>query len=186
MAKSWYILQTASQFEKRVEQEIFLRLERGDYSNIVSDVHVPTEKLEVIRQGKKRIVERRIWPGYVMVEMDLPASGWKEILTDLRKIQGVSGVVGYDASKNEKPRPMSNEDSRKIIARDSNEIKGSSQYLYQDFSIGQDVKIMGGSFKDFQGKLEEIDYNHKRVKVAVHILGRPTPVDIEFENIEKI
>jgi transcriptional antiterminator NusG len=185
MGKAWYILQTASQYEKRVEREIQTKIDEDAFSGIVTDVRVPVEKTEEIRQGKKKIVERKVWPGYVIVEMDLPESAWREILTDLRKIQGVSGIVGYDVARKERPQPMSAEEAKRILT-DSGEVKSSSLYMYQDFFVGQEVKIKDGSFKDFQGKLEEIDYNRKRMKVSVQILGRPTPVEIDFEHVEKI
>lgn len=185
MAKSWYILQTASQYEKRVEREIQEKIQEQLFEGTITDVKVPVEKTEEIRQGKKRIVERKVWPGYVMVELDLSHSFWREILTDLRKIQGVSGIVGYDVSRKVKPQPMSSEEVKRILS-DSGEVKSSSQYMYQDFVVGQEIKIKEGSFKDFQGKLEEIDYNRRRMKVSVQILGRPTPVEIDFEHVEKI
>ncbi|KAL0263959.1 UNVERIFIED_CONTAM: hypothetical protein PYX00_011199 [Menopon gallinae] len=179
MGRAWYILQTASQYEKKVEQEIRNKIEDGYFSGFVTDVLVPVEKAEEIKQGKKRIVERKVWPGYVMVEMDLPESAWREVLTELRKISGVSSVVGYDANRRERPLPMSQEEVRRITVN-AGEVK-TSIALLQEFEIGQEVKIKSGPFKDFQGKLEEVDYSRKRVKEVTFVAKKKVSTYVKLQ-----
>lgn len=186
MAKGWYILHVYSGHEGKVERAIRFMLEGGDLpSDIVLDVKVPVEDVVVTRKdGKRHTVPRKFLPGYIMIELNLPDIGWKTVCTNIRRIQGVTGFVG--ASGNIKPRPISNDEAIALLQK-SGEIKGDkSARMRQNFVIGEQVKITEGLFVSFSGAIEEINSEKSRLRVMVGIFGRATPVEVDFNQVEKI
>lgn len=184
MSRAWYILQTYSQFENRVEKAVRLLMEDEKLAAAIFDIKVPTERVAEIKNGKRVEKEVKIWPGYVLLEMDLPDHGWKEIVGPIKRIQGVSGFVGTIG--NNKPTPISNDEVKTILMR-SGDIKADKSVLVQHhYKEGDEVRITGGPFESFTGKIEEVSLDKQKLKVMVGIFGRATPVEVDFSQAEKV
>ena len=184
MAKGWYILHTYAGYENRIEKEIRSLMESGDYSSVVFDVRIPQEEVVEIKSGKKRSSTRKILPSYILVEMDLPDTGWKDTCSAIRRINGVTGFVGTAA--NVKPRPISADEARSIFQK-TGEIKGDkASRIVQSFAVGEAVKITGGPFVSFSGTIEEVSPDRGKLRVTVEIFGRATPVEVDLLQVEKI
>ena len=184
MSRSWYILQTYTGYESKIERTINSLLAKGDISSdVVLDVKVPVEEVIEIKDGKKKTRTNKFLPGYVMLEMDLPEIGWKDTCAVLRKIHGVTGFVG--TNPNVRPVCISNEEAKKILQR-SGVIKGDKQVrVRQSFNLGDSVKITEGPFATFTGAVKEIFTDREKLIVDVQIFGRPTPVEVSFLQVER-
>lgn len=185
MAKSWYILHVYSGYENKIEKTIRMMIDTAELSReIVTDIKVPTEEVSDVKDGKKKTITRKILPGYILVEMDLPDNGWKATCSGIRKITGVTGFVGSNLSN--KPQPIPSEEVRRILQR-SGELKGDRQVrMKQTYSPGEQVKIIEGPFESFSGVIEEVNAEKNKLKVMVGIFGRSTPVEVEMTQVEKI
>ncbi|PKL06967.1 MAG: transcription termination/antitermination factor NusG, partial [Spirochaetae bacterium HGW-Spirochaetae-9] len=161
MAKSWYILHVYSGYENKIEKTIRMMIDSAELSrDIVTDIKVPTEEVTDVKDGKKKTVTRKILPGYILIEMDLPDNGWKATCSGVRKITGVTGFVGSNLSN--KPQPIPNEEVRRILQR-SGELKGDRQVrMKQTYSQGEQVKIVEGPFESFSGVIEEVNPEKNR------------------------
>jgi transcription termination/antitermination protein NusG len=184
MAKSWYVLHVYSGYENKIERTIRMLIENGDLSrDIITDVKVPSEKVVDVKDGKRRSSSRKILPGYLLVEMDLPEDSWKATCAGIRKITGVTGFVG--ATQHHKPQPISAEEARGVLQR-AGEIKGDrGARTRQTFSQGEQVKIIDGPFESFAGTIEEVIPEKSKLKVMVGIFGRATPVEVDMLQVEK-
>jgi transcriptional antiterminator NusG len=184
MATDWYVLHTYSGFEKKIEKTIRIMLESGELDKeFVRDVKVPSEEVVEIKDGKKFVQNRKILPGYILIEMDLPDLVWKGVCSKIRKIQGVTGFVGTPADR--KPHALTADEARAILQK-SGEIKGDRPVRSrQSFSSGEQIKIINGPFESFTGTIEEVNEEKNRLKVMVGIFGRPTPVEVEISQVEK-
>lgn len=185
MAKSWYILHVYSGYENKIEKTIRMLMDTGEISrDIVTDIKVPTEEVTDVKDGKKKTITRKILPGYILVEMDLPDNGWKAPCAAIRKITGVTGFVG--SSLINKPQPIPTEEVRRIMQR-SGELKGERQLrMKQSYAQGEQVKIIEGPFESFSGVIEEVNAEKNKLKVMVGIFGRSTPVEVDMTQVEKI
>ncbi|MEW6548248.1 MAG: transcription termination/antitermination protein NusG [Spirochaetota bacterium] len=185
MARSWYILHVYAGYENKIEKTIHMMVDTGELSReVVTDVKVPTEEVTDVKDGKKKTVTRKILPGYILVEMDLPDNGWKAACSSIRKITGVTGFVGANA--NNKPQPIPSEEVKRILQR-SGELKGERQVrMKQTYAQGEQVKIIEGPFESFSGTIEEVNPEKNRLKVMVGIFGRSTPVEVDMAQVEKI
>lgn len=186
MAKGWYILHTYNGYEGKIEKVIHSNVESGELdSSIVCDVKVPTEDVvETTKDGKKKTRKVKILPGYIMLELDLPDLGWKETCNTIRRIQGVTGFVGTNPS--ERPRPISSDEAKRMLQK-SGDLKGEKAiFVKQTFDINDQVKITEGPFATFNGTVEEVNVEKERLRVMVQIFGRATPVEVEFEQVEKL
>jgi transcription termination/antitermination protein NusG len=185
MAKAWYVLHVYSGYEKKIEKTIRMLLSTLELdSNVVTDIRVPSEEVVDIKDGKKRTMERKILPGYLLVEMDLPDEDWKGVCSTIRKITGVTGFVG--ATQHHKPAPITQEEARHILQR-SGEIKGErTAHTRQSFSASEQVKIIEGPFESFTGTIEEVSPDKNKLKVMVGIFGRSTPVEVDMLQVEKV
>lgn len=183
MAKAWYVLSVFSGHESKVEKFIRVMMQNGDLV-AVSDVRVPTEEQEEVVGGKKRIVQRKFLPGYVLLEMDLPERGWKTTLSNLSKINGVMGFVGH--SGNLKPQPITAEEAKGILQK-AGEIKmEKSASFKQDYAVGERVRIVSGPFESFSAVVEEVYQEKGILRVSIIIFDRNTPLDIEFNQVERL
>jgi transcription termination/antitermination protein NusG len=184
MAKSWYVLHVYSGYENKIERTIRMLIENGDLSrDIITDVKVPSEEVVDVKDGKRRSSSRKILPGYLLVEMDLPEDSWKATCAGIRKITGVTGFVG--ATQHHKPQPISAEEARGVLQR-AGEIKGDrGARTRQTFSQGEQVKIIDGPFESFAGTIEEVIPEKSKLKVMVGIFGRATPVEVDMLQVEK-
>ena len=184
MSRSWYILQTFTGYENKIERTINSLIAKGDISSeVVLDVKVPVEEVVEIKDGKKKARTSKFLPGYVMLEMDLPEIGWKDTCAVIRRIQGVNGFVGTNA--NVRPICISNDEAKKLLQR-SGVIKGDKQVrVRQSFNLGDTVKITEGPFATFTGAVKEIFSDREKLIVDVQIFGRPTPVEVSFLQVER-
>ena len=183
MAKHWYVLHTFSGHENKVERNLRILMDRGELGDSLVDVRVPSEKIVELRDGKKRVMQKKFLPGYVLLEMDLPTVGWQAICTRLRQLNGVTGFLGTDGDT--RPLPISVDELRTIMLR-SGEIEGDKKVtIQQSFAIGESVRIISGPFESFTGSVEEINNEKARLRVTVGIFGRATPVEVDFLQVEK-
>ena len=186
MAAGWYVLHTYSGYENKIEKIIRLMLDSGDLDKeIVKDIKVPQEEITEVKDGKKRTQKKKFFPGYVLIEMDLPEGlSWKETCSKIKKIQGVTGFVGTPADK--RPQPLSGDEARSILQK-SGEIKGEKPVRSrQIFNSGEQVKIVDGPFESFTGIIEEVNQEKNKLKVMVQIFGRSTPVEVDLLQVEKV
>ncbi len=184
MAKGWYVVHTYSGYENKVEKHIKKLIENDTFDGAVSDVKVPSEEVVEVKEGKKRVTNRKFLPGYILLEMDLPDQGWKSVCAEVRKIQGVTGFVG--STRGVKPQPISSEEARAILQK-AGEIKTDKHVsASQAYSIGESVRIIDGPFDTFTGSIEEINLEKGKLRVMVGIFGRSTPVEVDFNQVEKI
>ena len=185
MAAGWYVLHTYSGYENKIEKILRLMLGSGDLNKeIVKDIKIPQEEVVEVRDGKKRTQTRKFFPGYVLVEMDLPELEWKETCSKIKKIQGVTGFVGTPADR--RPQPLSGDEARGILQR-SGEIKGEKPVRSrQSFNVGEHVKITDGPFESFTGTIEEVNQEKNKLKVMVGIFGRNTQVEVDLLQVEKL
>ncbi len=183
MAKGWYVVHTYSGYENKVEKHIRKLMENDVFNGAVADVKVPSEEVVEVKDGKKRVVNRKFLPGYILLEMDLPDIGWKNICAEVRKIQGVTGFVGSTGGV--KPQPISSEEARAILQK-AGEIKADRQMTTaQSYSVGDSVRIIDGPFDTFTGSIEEVNLEKGKLRVMVGIFGRSTPVEVDFNQVEK-
>lgn len=185
MAKGWYVVHTYSGYENKIEKTIRKIMESDpQFSEVVSDVKVPTEEVVEVKDGVKKTVKRKILPSYILVQMDLPEYQWELFCSQIKRIQGVTGFVG--SLEGRKPSPLSSEELKGILQK-TGEIK-SEKVLRpkQSFSQGEHVKIIEGPFESFTGTIEEVNLEKGKLRVLVGIFGRSTPVEVDFLQVEKI
>jgi transcriptional antiterminator NusG len=186
MAKNWYIIHTFSGFENKVLTAIEKTV-KSKFPSAVGDIKIPMEDVVEMRAGKKRNVKKKIFPGYLLIELDLehPDYEWKQVVSKIRTINGITGFLGSD-NKKEIPRPITTEDAKNILMK-MGEIKSSDVIIPKvTFTYGETVKVVDGPFTNFNGVVEEINHEKGKVKVTVEIFGRATPVELDFLQVEKI
>jgi transcriptional antiterminator NusG len=185
MAKSWYVLHVYSGYEAKIERTIRMLLANNELDPVVvTDIKIPSEEVVDVKDGKRRTSSRKMLPGYILVEMDLPENNWKATCSAIRKITGVTGFVG--ATMHHKPAPISGEEARHILQR-AGEIKGDRPAKSrQTFSVGEQVKIIEGPFDSFTGTVEEVSPDKNKLRVMVGIFGRATPVEVDMLQVEKV
>ncbi|MDR0639199.1 MAG: transcription termination/antitermination protein NusG [Spirochaetaceae bacterium] len=193
MASSWYVLQVYSGHEDRIEKKLRGMIESGELDkSILRDVKVPIEETTEIRDGKKRTLVKKVLPGYILLSLDLSEDNWKGICGAIRHLDAVSGFVGGSLSAQagaalvRKPRPLSADEARAILAR-SGEFKGDRvSRTHISFSANEQVKITDGPFESFTGTIDEVNNEKNKLKVMVGIFGRSTPVEVDFTQVEKV
>ena len=185
MAKSWYVLHVYSGYEAKIERTIRMLLANNELNaEVVNDIKVPSEDVVDVKDGKRRTTARKMLPGYILIEMDLPEDNWKATCSTIKKITGVTGFVG--ATIHHKPAPISTEEARHILQR-AGEIKGDRPAKSrQNFSVGEQVKIIEGPFDSFTGTIEEVSPDKNKLRVMVGIFGRATPVEVDMLQVEKV
>lgn len=187
MAKEWYILHTYAGYERKIEQAIRVLLERGNLSSdIITDVSVPEETISTTtKTGKKKETKKVFLPGYLLVEMDLPELGWREICAKLRRINGVSGFLGA-INANSRPVPISSDEAKGILQK-TGEIKSDKSFAFSHaYAVGDKVKITDGPFDSFSGTVGELMAEKNKLKVMVTIFGRITSVEVDVSQVELI
>jgi len=176
MAKRWYIVNTHSGFEKKVATAIQENAAQKSLTDSFEEVYVPMEKYVDVKKGKKVDAERKFFPGYVMVKMDLNDETWQLIKNTPR----VSGFLGGGGNK---PQAISNMEAERIFKQVEDGLSSPSQNII--YEIGSSVKIIDGPFDSFVGVVEAVDEDKNKLKVAVSIFGRSTPVELDFTQVEK-
>ena len=176
MAMRWYVVHAYSGYEKRVQNALKERIELHDMQDQFCDVLVPTEEVVEVRDGKKRKSERKFYPGYVLVQMDMNDATWHLVNQTPR-------VMGFIGGTADKPAPITQKEADAILQRVQEGVdKPTHKTIYEP---GEVVRVVDGPFADFNGVVEGVDYEKSRVQVAVTIFGRSTPVELEFTQIEK-
>ena len=173
-AKKWYVVHTYSGHENKVKENLLRRLETMNMENRIFQIEVPEEKVIEIRDGKRVEKPRKIFPGYVLVEMILDDDSWHVV----RNTPGVTSFVGAGA----RPVPLGEREVRKILRRSTT---GKTR-VQIDLRVGEHVKVISGPFADFSGEILEISPERGKLKVSVSIFGRPTPVELEFSQVTKV
>lgn len=186
MARGWYTVHTYSGYEQKIERIIRCMMDtEADFASVCLDVKVPFETLIESKDGNKKEVKRKVLPGYILVELDLPEDDtWLKYCSQIKRIQGVTGFL--TTSRTARPLPLS-KDEMSVILQRTGEIKAEKTFRpKQSFTEGENVKVVDGPFTGFTGVIEEINTEKNRIRVSVEIFGRATPVDIEAGQIEKI
>lgn len=178
MAARWYIVQAYSGFEKKVKESILAEAERMGLEQLVEAIEVPTEEVTEIKRGKKVQTERRFFPGYVLARVHMTDDVF-HLINNTSKVTGFLGVGG-------KPTPISQAEADRIMATKEDQASAPKQQIKVDFEIGDEVKVLDGPFASFNGVVEEIDFEKGRVKVSVSIFGRATPVELNFDQVERV
>lgn len=178
MAFRWYIVHAYSGFEKKVAQAIREQAVQKNIAHLIEDVVVPVEEVVEVRRGKKVAAERKFFPGYVMVKMELTDETW-HMVKNTPKVTGFLGGGGKG-----RPVPITDKEAEGIFDQVRDGITPSRQMI--SFEIGENVKIIDGPFESFVGMVEQVDDEKSRVKVSVSIFGRSTPVDLEYSQVEKM
>ncbi|MEQ8673897.1 MAG: transcription termination/antitermination protein NusG [Aggregatilineales bacterium] len=172
--KHWYVIHCYSGYENKVRHGIEQRIETMGMTDKIFDVIVPTQEELEVKDGKRRTVERRVFPGYILVEMKMDEDSWYVV----RNTPGVTGFVGMG----NEPTPLRADEVKVIIDRMS---KGET-VMRIDFKVGQKVRIIDGPFNDFHGTVADMDADKQKVRVMVSFFGRETPVEVSFDEVEKV
>ena len=170
----WYVVHTYSGYENKVRQNLLHRIESMNASDLIFDVIVPTEEVVELHQGQRRTVQRRIFPGYILVNMILNDHSW----TVVRNTPGVTGFVG----SGKEPTPLQEEEFQKILQR----MKAGAPRVKVSFRPGSKVRITEGPFADFIGTVDTIDEDRRKVRVMVSFFGRDTPIELDFLQVEEV
>jgi transcriptional antiterminator NusG len=176
MAKRWYVVQAYSGYEKRVQTTLLERIKMHEMEEHFGEILVPVEEVVEMRAGQKRKSERKFFPGYVLVEMDMNDDSW-------HLVKDTPRVMGFIGGTSDRPAPISKREVDAILNRlEESHDKPKPKTLFEP---GEVVRVIDGPFADFNGVVEEVDYEKSRLKVSVLIFGRSTPVDLEFGQVEK-
>lgn len=172
----WYVVQAYSGFEAKVKEALEERIRQDGFADKFGKILVPTEQVVSIRKGQKQKTERKFFPGYVLVQMEMDEQLWYFV----RKIPKVLGFIG---ASSDKPTPITEKEVQEILQRVEQGVdKPRPKTL---FEVGEAVRVTDGPFADFNGVVEEVNFEKNRLKVAVLIFGRSTPVELEFTQVEK-
>ena len=174
--KYWYVIHTQTGQELKVKGSLEGKIQQGLVGDQISRVLVPTERVAEVRGGKKRISERKFFPGYILVQLEMNEKSWYLI----KNTPGVSGFVG----SGNKPLPLSDEDVQRIVK--VQEEQTSKPKPKVDFQIGENVRVKEGAFANFDGTIDEVNPHKGKLKVMVTIFGRATPVELEYWQVEKL
>lgn len=174
--KRWYVVQAFSGYEARVQKALLERIKLHNLEDYFGDILVPTEEVVEMKAGQKRRSERKFFPGYVLVKMAMTDETWHLVC----KTPRVSGFIG---GTSDKPAPISEQEAQKILQQVEQGADRPRPKII--FEPGEVVRVVDGPFTDFNGVVEEVDYEKSRLKVAVLIFGRSTPVELEFSQVEK-
>lgn len=175
MAAKWYVLHVYSGFEKKVKQSIEEQAKQAGMDDRIIQVLVPSEEVVEVRRGSKVSSERKFFPGYVLIEMDLTDEAW-------HLVQNTPKVSGFLGSK-DRPTPISEAEAQRIMSQVQEGVDRPKPSVV--YEIGDSVRVVDGPFTSFNGLVEDVDEERARVKVAVSIFGRSTPVELEYAQVEK-
>jgi transcriptional antiterminator NusG len=176
VALRWYVVHAYSGFEKTVLRSLQERIKYEGLEESFGEVLVPTESIVEMREGQKRKTERKLFPGYVLVQMEMNGDTW-------HLVKSIPKVLGFIGGTRERPAPISDREAEMILQRvQEGTEKPRPKFL---FEVGEVVRVTDGPFLDFSGVVEEVNYEKNRLYVAVMIFGRSTPVELEFSQVEK-
>lgn len=170
----WFVIHSYSGYENKVQKNLLHRIESMEMQDKIFQVVVPTEEEVELRDGHRRTIERRVFPGYILVEMVMDEDSWYVV----RNTPGVTGFVGFG----NKPTPLRPDEVDKILKR----MDAEAPKIKVSFKVGQKVRIVEGPFEDFMGTVDEIDLDRARVRVLVSFFGRETPIELDFLQVERV
>lgn len=176
MAKRWYVVHTYSQFEKSVHRALLERIVREGMEDLFGQILVPVEEVVELKSGQKSISERKFFPGYVLVEMEMTDESWHLV----KNTPKVTGFLGGSAMK---PTPISQKEVDTIMQQMQAGVEKPRPKVL--FEVGEAVRVKEGPFTDFHGMVEDVNYDKSKLRVAVTIFGRSTPVELNFGQVEK-
>lgn len=176
MSKHWYVVHVYSGFEKSVQRALNERIQRSGMQDVFGRVLVPSEEVVELKSGQKSISERKFFPGYMLVEMEMNDESWHLV----KSTPKVTGFVGGSANK---PTPISGKEVEKIMQQIQDGVEKPRPKVL--FEPGEVVRVKDGPFTDFNGSVEYVNYEKNRLRVSVTIFGRATPVELEFGQVEK-
>jgi transcriptional antiterminator NusG len=176
MALRWYVVHAYSNFEHKVKRSLEERIELDGMQDSFGQILVPTEEVVEMKGGQKRRSERKFYPGYVLVEMEMTEDTW-------HLVKSVPKVLGFIGGTSDKPAPISEKEALGIVQRVQEGIdKPRPKVLFEP---GEVVRVVDGPFNDFNGIVEQVNYEKSRMRVGVQILGRSTPLELDFAQVEK-
>ncbi|MCF7998422.1 MAG: transcription termination/antitermination protein NusG [Methylovulum sp.] len=176
MALRWYVVHAYSNFENKVKQSLEERIRREDLSHLFGKILVPTEEVVEMKLGQQRKSERKFFPGYVLVQMELTDETW-------HLVKDIPRVLGFIGGTLEKPAPISEREAMAILSRVEEGVNKPRPKIL--FEIGEVLRVIDGPFKDFNGVVEEVNYEKNKLKISVLIFGRSTSVELSFYQVEK-
>ena len=177
MAMRWYVVQAYSGFEQQVRRSLLERINRAGINDQFGQILVPTEEVVEMRDGQKRKSDRKFFPGYVLVQMELDNETW-------HMVRETPKVLGFIGGTSDRPAPISEKEAQTILQRIQDGVdKPKPKVLYEP---GEMVRVTDGPFNDFEGVVEEVNYEKSRLRVGVMIFGRTTPVELEFSQVDKV
>ncbi|MBM4192420.1 MAG: transcription termination/antitermination protein NusG [Gammaproteobacteria bacterium] len=177
MALRWFVVHAYSNFEHRVAEGLKERIKRAGLESKFGEILVPTEEVVEMRGGQKRKSERKFYPGYVLLQMEMDETTW-------HLVQDVPKVLGFIGGTKEKPAPITDREANQILRRVEEGVEKPRPKVI--FESGEMVRVTDGPFNDFNGVVENVNYEKNRLQVAVQILGRSTPVELDFSQVEKV
>jgi transcriptional antiterminator NusG len=176
MALQWYVVHAYSNFEHKVKESLIERVRRAGLQDKFGEVLVPTEEVVEMREGQRRKSERKFFPGYVLVQMEMDDETW-------HLVKEVPKVLGFIGGSSDKPAPITEKEAQAILNRVQEGVDKPRPKIL--FEPGEVVRVTDGPFNDFSGVVENVNYEKSKVRVAVQILGRSTPVELDFSQVEK-
>lgn len=177
MAQRWYVVHAYSGYENKVKNSLTEYVERAGLEDQFGEILVPSEEVVEIRDGKKRTSERKFFPGYVLVQMEMTEESW-------HLVKSVPQVMGFIGGTSDRPAPITQKEVDRILQRVETSVdKPRPKVIYEP---GEMVRVVDGPFKDFEAVIENVDYDKNKLQVSVLIFGRSTPVELEFTQVEKI
>lgn len=176
MAKRWYVVHTYSGFEKSVKRALEERIKRAHMEDKFGQILVPVEEVVEMKGGQKSLSERKFFPGYVLVEMEMNDDTWHLV----KSVPKVTGFVGGSAAK---PTPISDKEVQALMHQIQEGVEKPKPKV--SFEVGEQVRVTEGPFTDFIGSVEEVNYDKSKLRVSVLIFGRSTPVELDFSQVEK-
>jgi transcriptional antiterminator NusG len=176
MTQRWYVVHAYSGFENQVMRSLKDRIERSGLDDMFGEILVPTEEVVEMRDGKKRKSERKFFPGYVLVQMEMNDDTW-------HLVKYAPKVLGFIGGTSDRPSPITDKEANSILQRVEDGVDKPRPKIL--FEPGEVVRVKDGPFTDFNGVVEEVNYEKSRLRVSVLIFGRSTPVDLEFGQVEK-
>lgn len=176
MSMKWYVVHVYSGMEKSVSKALQERIDRSGLQSMFGKILVPSEEVVEMKGGQKAISERRIFPGYVLVEMDLTDETW-------HLVKSAPRVTGFLGGSGNRPTPISEAEVNKILSQMEEGVEKPRPKVL--FEVGEMVRVKEGPFADFNGNVEEVNYEKSKVRVSVAIFGRSTPVELDFSQVEK-
>ena len=176
MSKRWYVVHAFSGYEKQVQRSMLERIARAEMEDMFGQILVPTEEIVEMKGGQKRRSDRKFFPGYVLVEMEMNDESW-------HLVKEVPKVMGFIGGTSDRPAPISEKEADTILNRVQEGVDKPRPKIL--FEPGEMVRVVDGPFNDFNGTIEEVNYEKSRLRVAVLIFGRSTPVELDFHQVEK-